>query len=70
MPPRSRSRHPVDATRAADAAQDFPIDATVAHSTWQAMRELVADTRVVPLRLAPVHALTLREPRREEPAWR
>lgn len=94
----------IDATRAADAAQDFPIDATVAHSTWQAMRELVADTRVVPLqlrvliagdidalrsacdearvdryaalpaqvflRLAPVHALTLTEPRRVEPAWR
>ena len=94
----------VDATRAADAAQDFPIDATVAQSTLAAVRALAADARVTPLqllvlmagdidqlryacdearvdryaalpqavflRLAPVHALTLCAPPREEPSWR
>ena len=41
----------IDATRAADAAQDFPIDATVAQSTLRALRELVADARVTPLQV-------------------
>jgi hypothetical protein len=41
----------IDATRAADAAQDFPIDATVTQSTLGALRELVADARVTPLQL-------------------
>jgi hypothetical protein len=94
----------LDATRAADAAQDFPIDATVAQSALNAIRALAADARVTALqltvllagdidqlrfacdtanvarygalpddvfqRLTPVHALTLSEPRSQEPPWR
>ena len=94
----------IDATRAADAAQDFPIDATVMQSTLRGFGELARDARIVALqlrvlmagdidqlrfacneaaveryaalpaavsrRLAPVHALTLSEPRPEAPSWR
>lgn len=41
----------IDATRAADAAQDFPVDATVMHSTLKSLSALTADARVVPLQL-------------------
>lgn len=87
----------VDSARAAQYANDFPIDATVANSARQAIGALAGDGRIVPLqltvlaagdmdlvrfacgearigrydgltrhvldRLAPVHALTLVEPR-------
>lgn len=39
----------IDATRAADAAQDFPIDATVMRSTLRGVGELARDARIVPL---------------------
>jgi hypothetical protein len=94
----------LDATRAADAAQDFPVDATVARSALNTVRALAADARIGALqltilltsdidqlrfacdtanvaryaalpddvfqRLTPVHALTLSEPRSQEPPWR
>ncbi len=41
----------LDALRAAEAAQDFPVDATVTQSTLRALRELCTDARVVPLQL-------------------
>ena len=42
----------IDATRAAEAAQDFPIDATVTNSALNAIRSLSLDRRVLPLQLS------------------
>lgn len=50
-PARGLLWYAIDALRAAEAAQDFPVDATVTHSTLRALRELCTDTRVVPLQL-------------------
>lgn len=41
----------IDATRAADAAQDFPIDATVAHSARHSLAALAAEPRFIALQL-------------------
>lgn len=41
----------IDATRAADAAQDFPIDATVANSARRCLAALAAEPRFIPLQL-------------------
>lgn len=46
----------VDSARAAQSANDFPIDATVANSARQAIAALAQDRRIIPLQLATVFA--------------
>lgn len=44
-------RFAVDATRAAESALDFPIEATVTHSALRAIEAIRADTRVLTVQL-------------------
>jgi hypothetical protein len=55
-PARGLLWYAIDALRAADAAQDFPVDATVTHSSLRALQALAADPRLVPLQLRVVLA--------------
>lgn len=46
------ARLAVDAARAAEAAHDFPVDATVTQSCLASLRALSADARVLPVQIA------------------
>jgi len=49
----------IDAARAAEAANDFPIDSTVTHSALSAIRALAEDRRITPLQLSILMAADL-----------